>query len=169
MAEDINPRVKNLISELASYNDHSRESARLSLEALGKKAVPFLIEALKDKNDTVRWEATKALSEIGDIRAAPALVKALEDEEFGIRWTAAEGLIGMNVQGLNALFQQLKAKTDHVLLREGAHHVIHDLAKGELRKFLVPLLVALEGPAPRVQILVAIPRVMEDLKKAKML
>jgi len=161
--------INNLISDLASDDDSRRKSARFSLMAIGKRAVPRLVEVLKDRNDLVRWEATKALAEIGDSEAAPALVKALEDEEFGIRWTAAEGLTGMNVKGLRALFLAMEQKPDSSLLREGAHHVLHYLAKGELKKYLAPVLDALEGPAPIVQTLVAAYHAMEDMQKAKIL
>jgi HEAT repeat protein len=161
--------VNNLICDLVSNDDSTRKHARLSLVAFGKRAVPRLVEALRDRSDQVRWEAAKALAEIGDPDAAPALVKTLEDEEFGIRWTAAEGLIGMNVKSLKPLFLALEQKPDSVLVREGAHHVLHSLARGELRKYLVPVLAAMEGPAPVTQTLVAAFRAMEDLQKAKIL
>lgn len=115
---------------------------------MGKAAVPFLTEALKNKNDLMRWEAAKALGEIGDPGAAPALVKALEDEDFDVRWLAAEGLIKMNINGLKPLLQALEYRGDSVFLREGAHHVFHDLSKGALRKYLVPVLAALEALEP---------------------
>lgn len=161
--------IHNLISDLASYDDSTRKNARFSLVFVGKQAVPRLVEALRDRNDLARWEATKALAEIGDSEAAPALVKALEDEEFGIRWTAAEGLTGMNVKGLRALFLALEEKPDSSLLREGAHHVLYGLARGELKKYIGPVLVALEGAAPIAQTLVAAYRAMEDMRKAKIL
>jgi HEAT repeat protein len=161
--------INNLINDLASDDDSTRKNARYSLVAVGKRAIPRLAEALRDRNDLARREATKALAEIGDSEAAPALVKALEDEEFDIRWTAAEGLTGMNVKGLRALFLALEEKPDSSLLREGAHHVLHYLARGELRKYLVPVLVALEGPAPIAQTLVTAYRAMEDMQKAKIL
>jgi HEAT repeat protein len=161
--------INNLISDLGNDEDSTRTNARFSLVAIGKRAVPRLVEILKDRNDLVRWEATKALREIGDPEAAPALVEALEDEEFGIRWTAAEGLTEMNVKGLRALFLALEQKPDSSLLREGAHHVLHYLVRGELKKYLAPVLTALEGPAPIVQTLTAAYRAMEDMQKAKIL
>jgi HEAT repeat protein len=169
MAKDAKSKMDNLISDLASDDDSTRKNARLSLVAMGRRAIPFLVEVLKDRHDLPRSEATKALSEISDPEAAPALVKMLEDEEFGIRWAAAIGLVGMNTKGLRPLFKALEEKPGSDLLREGAHHVIHDLAKGELRKFLVPLLVALGGPAPTTQTLVAAYRAMEDLERAKII
>jgi HEAT repeat protein len=169
MTKDIHSDIKNLINDLASNDDATRKKARLSLVAMGKRVIPSLVEVLKDRNDLPRWEATKALSEISDPDSAPVLVGALEDEEFGIRWAAALGLIGMHTYALRALFKALEENPGSDLLREGAHHVLHDLAKGELRKFLIPVLVALEGPAPTTQTLVAAYRAMEDLEKAEII
>lgn len=96
----------------------------------------------------MRWEAAKALGEIADPETGPVLVEALEDEEFDVRWLAAEGLVRMNIKGLKPLLEALELRGDSVLLREGAHHVFHDLAKGRLRKFLVPVLASLEALEP---------------------
>jgi HEAT repeat protein len=140
--------VEASIAGLASHDDGLRVKARHALVALGKAAVPPLIEALKNKSSFMRWEAAKALGEIGDPEAAPALVDALEDEAFEVRWLAAEGLIKMNINGLKPLLRALEHRGDSVLLLEGAHHVFHDLTKGALRKYLVPVLAALEALEP---------------------
>ncbi len=161
--------IDEQICNLASSDDPTRIKARQSLVAIGRRAVPYLIRALEDKYDSTRSEAVKALTEIGGEETAPGLVKALHDEEFGIRWAAAEGLIAMNVRSLKALFQALEEEPDCSLLREGAHHVLHGLARGELRKYLTPVLAAVEGPAPMAQTLVAAYRAMEDMQKAKIL
>jgi HEAT repeat protein len=143
------PSIETLINTLSSLKDKAREGARHSLVAMGKTAVPSLAEALKNKNTLMKWEAAKALGEIGDPETAPVLVKALEDEEFDVRWLAAEGLIKMNIKGLKPLLEALEHRGDSALLREGAHHVFHDLAKGGLRKSLIPVLAALEALEPR--------------------
>ncbi len=140
--------MEDLISDLGSHDDVIRVKARRALVAFGKAALPTLIEALKSKHYLMRWEATKALGEIGDPGAAPALVEALEDKAFDVRWLAGEGLIKMNINGLKPLLQALEHQGDSALLREGAHHVFHDLAKGGLRKFLLPVLAALEALEP---------------------
>jgi HEAT repeat protein len=147
------PSMETLINTLSSHKDKAREGARHTLVAMGKAAVPSLIEALRNKNTLMRWEAAKALGEIGDPETAPVLVKALEDEEFDVRWLAAEGLIKMNIKALKPLLEALEHRGDSVLLREGAHHVFHDLAKGGLRKFLVPVLAALEALEPGEEVL----------------
>lgn len=169
MPQDRNSTIRNLIAALSSYNDFSRVEARKALESMGSQAVPFLVEALKDPNYLRRWEAAKALGEIRDPKAAPALVAALEDDEFDIRWLAAKGLIEMNIKGLKPLFQALIEHSDSVLLRQGAHHVLHDLAKGELRTYLVPVLIALENMDSTVQVPPAASHALEALVKAKIL
>jgi len=140
--------VEVLVLDLGSHDDVIRVKARHALVAFGKAAVPSLIEALKSEHYLMRWEAAKALGEIGDPDAASALVKVLEDEQFDVRWLAAEGLTKMNINALKPLFQALEHRGDSALLREGAHHVFHDLAKGGLRKFLSPVLAALEALEP---------------------
>jgi hypothetical protein len=146
--EGMDPLIKALVAEFASHNDAVRVKARHSIVAMGRVAVPSLIEALKNKNSLMRWEAAKALGEIGDPKTALALVEALEDEEFDVRWLAAEGLIKMNINALKPLLQALENRGDSFFLQEGAHHVFHDLAKGALRKYLAPVLAALERLEP---------------------
>ena len=143
--EEADAPLEDLISELGSRNDVIRVKARRSLVAKGKTVVPLLIKALADTDDTIRWEAAKTLSEIEDPEAAPALVKALEDEIFEVRWVAAEGLTRLNIRGLMPLLHALTEHGDSILLREGAHHVFHNLTKGALRKCLTPVLAALEA------------------------
>jgi len=144
--------IETLIADLGNDDDMVRVKARQSLVAIGKNAIPSLAEALGSKKYLMRWEAAKALTEIGDPETAPALVQALEDEEFDVRWIAGEGLIKMNISGLKALLQTLQERADSSFLREGAHHVLDDLAKAGLREPLAPLLGALEGMAPAEEI-----------------
>jgi hypothetical protein len=160
-AKGVPRSLEALLAGLSSHDDDVRVKARHSLVALGKGAVPPLIEALKNGSYLIRWEAAKALGEIADPEAAPTLVDALEDDEFDVRWLAGEGLIKMNINGLKPLLQALELRGDSVLLREGAHHVFHDLAKGALRKYLAPVLAALEALEPGEQVPWAAPHEMK--------
>jgi HEAT repeat protein len=169
MVQETNSIAKDLIKALSSYNDLSRVEARKALVAMRSQAIPFLAEALKDPNSLRRWEAAKALGEIGDPNAAPILVKALEDEVFEVRWLAAKGLTELNIKGLEPLFQALMEHADSAMLRQGAHHVLHDLAKGELRIYLAPVLIALEDMNATVQVPPTVSHAREALKKAKIL
>jgi hypothetical protein len=169
MTENSAQTIKELIMTLASENVLIRKGARQSLVAIGSPAVPTLIEALKQTDDNLRREVVRALSEIEDPHVAPALIKTLEDEEFDIRWRAAEGLIGLGIKGLKLLLQALIEHGDSPLLLEGAHHVIHDMAKGGLRKYLGPVLTSLEGVEPAVKAPVAAFRALDMMREAKII
>ncbi|MEM4359453.1 MAG: HEAT repeat domain-containing protein, partial [Candidatus Bilamarchaeaceae archaeon] len=88
-------------------------------EALGKigdaRAVPVLIDALKDKDRYVRYEAAEALGKIGDARAVPVLIDALKDKDRYVRYEAAEALgkIG-DARAVPVLIDALKDKDRYV-------------------------------------------------------
>jgi HEAT repeat protein len=157
--------LDDLAADLASHDDIIRVRARTALVSAGKAAVPVLTEALKSRDDLKRLEAIKALNEIGDPYAAPALVDALQDDDFSVRWVAAVGLVGLNLGAVKPLLQALITHGDSYLMREGAHHVVHGLAKGELRKYLLPLLATLEHSALTVEVPIAAERALELLEK----
>lgn len=159
--------IKAFIADLASHDDVTREKARHSLVAMGRRCAPWLTEALRNGNYLMRWEAAKALGEIAAPESAPVLVEALEDKEFDVRWLAAEGLIKLNVKGLKSLLHALMKKADSGFLREGAHHVIHDLAKGALRKPLAPVLASLEDVEMTIEAPEAAFKALEMLEKDK--
>jgi HEAT repeat protein len=165
MENEMNSTVKNLIVLLSSRDDLVRTGACKSLIAIGKPAVPFLVEALKDSHYMVRWEAAKALGAIGDPTAAPALVQALEDDAFEVRWRAAEGLTKMGVNGISPLLKALVEDAESFILRDSAHHILHRVARGELRDYLLPVLTALESIWPSVEVSTAALRVVERLEE----
>jgi HEAT repeat protein len=143
--------ITSLVADLASSDELVRTDARQSLVDIGGPAVFPLIEALGDPRRQVRWEATKALGEIANPAAAPALVKTLRDTEFSVRWLAAEGLIALGSKGLRPLLRALIEYSDSVWLRQGAHHVVHDLARGDLKEVLQPVVAALQGIEPSLE------------------
>jgi HEAT repeat protein len=112
---------------------------------MGQSALPVLIRALDSGNRDVRWEAAKAIGEIGDPSAAAALVSKLDHDYFGIRWLAAEGLITFGRQVLEPLLSALLHDPDAAFLRNGAHHVLYALCDEDpsLRDILAPLVGAL--------------------------
>ena len=123
--------IRELIITLSGKDGLARKRARDQLVEIGSPAVPSLLPLLSDKQTHVRWEAAKALSEIGDPAAAPELVRALEDNDPGIRWMAAEGLIRAEQAGLPPLLERLMEHGESIRLREGADHVLKVLAKNE--------------------------------------
>lgn len=147
----IDPAIQDLINNLSSSDEILRIHSRESLVKIGKPAVPQLVGALMRGNHWLRWEAAKTLGEIGDPTAAPALVEALKDEQFDVQWLAAAGLIKMKKGGIEPLLHALMTEIDIPRIREGAHHVLRELIKGELKEYLTPVLSALEGVEPTIQ------------------
>jgi HEAT repeat protein len=157
-----------LIALLGHEKGWVRHHARELLVAMGESAVDDLMEALKNKNEDVRWEAAKALGQIGDVRAANALVKVLNDKNFGIRWLAAEALIRMGYDALNPLLLELMEHPDALWLRQGAHHVLNDLVKKRgFSKQVIPLLDALEGSEPALTVPLAAKSLLDVIAERK--
>ena len=138
---------------LGSDDREVRQGARAALVALAQRAVPGLLTALMDVSGETRWEAARALREIGDPVTAPALVRALEDENFDIRWIAAEGLIALGQDALNPLLEALVRRPSSRWLLKGAHHVLDALDKqGVLEEREQPVLAALEANEPALSV-----------------
>src|SRR4051794_20593535 len=86
-----------LIQDLKSDDAHVRVNAIVSLGFLGDKAVPAiprLIQALEDKDDQVKREASRALARIGP-PAAAALADALSSDIESVRFGAASALVAI--------------------------------------------------------------------------
>jgi HEAT repeat protein len=136
-------RIDSLVEDFTCDDVIKCQMARRELVKIGNQAVPHLIEALSDKRHWVRWEAAKALGQIGDKAAIEALIKALEDNEFDVRWLAAEALINIGKSSIKPL---LEALADHgeksLLLRQGAHHALHDIDRSGLKTILNPVMAA---------------------------
>ena len=160
--------IDALIADFASDKWATRQHARQALVAVGSPATAALIKALQDHDWRVRWGATKALGEIHDPAVPPALVRRLEDERPGIRWLAAEGLMAYGREGLAALLQVLVHHSDVLWLREGAHHVIHNLAERDenLHDLLRPVLVAIDDIEPAIEIPPVAQAALNTLTKA---
>jgi HEAT repeat protein len=143
-ADKLAAAVQSLMALLSGRDGLRRQLARRSLVAIGEPALEPLTAALRDRDLNVRWEAAKALGEMGDPTAAPALVRALEDKAFGVRWLAAEALISFGRDGLAPLLRALAERPDSPWLREGAHHVLRFLANRGLQSLVGPLVATLE-------------------------
>ena len=168
-SRDALSKIKSSIANLRSEDGIVRHKARETLTLIGKQAVRQLIPLLKDPNDDVRWEAAKALAEIADPRAASELVATLEDHNFGVRWLAAEGLIALGQDALIPLLEALIKRSDSVWLREGAHHVLHDLSKGDLdlKDLVAPVIAGLEGVDPEIEVHEPVLEALEQLKRVR--
>jgi len=121
--------IQPLIIKLKNKDGMVRRHAREAIEAAGRSATPYLIEALDSLNKNARWEAAKALVNIKDPLAGPALVRALMDESYEVQWLAAEALIALGHDALVPLLEGLINDYGSIDLRRGAHHVLHDLER----------------------------------------
>ncbi len=157
--------IAKWMAALSSKDGMERQCARLALVEIGKPALPYLIEALKDAHQQVRWEAAKALGSLNDPDAAPALVEALMDESSEVRWLAAEALIALREQAVVPLLLALEKHFKSVWLRQGAHHVLHDLQKYQLiNEQTAKILEALQSLEPEVTIPWAAKAALDSLK-----
>jgi hypothetical protein len=156
-------RIAALLVDLGSNSAVARNRAHRELVSLREAAVESLIVALRTSTEYGRGQAAKALGEIGDGRAAPALAKALEDDKFDVRWMAALGVVALGRAGLAALLQALIERPNSTLLRESAHHVLHNEAHEKWSKQLVPVGQALEGFDPASELPMAATRTLQAI------
>lgn len=142
--------IEELIKDLSNPNGIIRQKARYELVKMGNPALDYLIELQGAEKHLARWEAVKAISEIGTRDSIPILINALEDEEFDVRWLAAEGLIEIGHSSVYPLLKAFISNKESVHLKEGVHHVLkglelrglyedkHDIIKG-LETFTAPV------------------------------
>ena len=57
-------------------------------------------------------------------------------------------------------------QADSTWVREGVHHVLHDMNQGNLREILQPVLAALEGNNPALEVPLAAQAALAVLKNA---
>jgi len=138
--------ISALINDLSSKDGIKRNKARIALVEIGAPSVGPLVNALNDKSQTARWESAKALGQIMDPRSIDALVKALQDKLFDVRWLAAEALIAIGSKSVKPLLQAIIDNPGSEYVREGAHHVFHDLRAGQYGDILKPVTTSMENP-----------------------
>lgn len=143
-------RLEELIAQLGDRDGGTRERAREMLVAIGEAAVPSLVELLESPQVRLRWEASKALTEIPDPAAIPALISLLADPESQIRWLAALALINMGNRSVPQVLQALTEHADLKGFRDASHHVLNDLSRRDavLLDILKPVLAVLGDTDP---------------------
>jgi HEAT repeat protein len=168
VSSDLPAKISSLIPDLRSEDGVVRETARKTLEFIGRQAVTPLLQLLKDPDDQVRWEAAKALTEIADPRAVSGLVATLDDHNFGVRWLAAGGLIAIGRDALAPLVEALTQRPESAWLRQSAHHVLHDLANKDLevKDLVAPVIAALEGIEPEIGVVDPAYAALKKLKRS---
>jgi HEAT repeat protein len=91
--------IKPLLRALSDADVMVSDLARNALVAIGKPAVPFLLDVSKDAPQRTRINALRALAEIADYGAIPTLMAALEEDSAILQHWAEEGLerLGLNM------------------------------------------------------------------------
>jgi len=143
-------RLEDLVGELSNRRGSRRLRAREALVEIGAPAVPALLPLAASPSKQLRWEATKTLGAIADLRAVPALVERLADSESGIRWLAAVGLVSLGPAAIPPALRAVIARPDSQDLRRAVHHVLHDLTHDnpDLVEIISPVLAALRDIEP---------------------
>jgi hypothetical protein len=153
LSPELHEEIEGYIAKLGSPYGPERARARFELIKCGRIVTPLLIEALKDGNHHVRWEAAKAFGELKDPTAADALVHTLMDERPEIRWLAAEALIALEEDAIEPLLRALIDHFDSIWLRHGAHHVLHALERSfDLDEKTYEVLEAMRSIEPEVTV-----------------
>jgi HEAT repeat protein len=126
-----------------------RIRARESLVGIGSEAVPAICRLADARNDAVRWECAKTLSEIADPASIDTLIRLLEDSEDGTRWDAAIGLINIGKRAVVPLLRAIIHRSTDYTIIGGARHVVHEFLKTPWGAPLQPLYEALNSTSAR--------------------
>lgn len=148
----VESELQTLYAALGDLNAHTRHVARQALVALGSSALPGLKTALESTDWHTRWEAAKALGEIGSPDGAPALARALIDEDTSVRWAAMNSLVRIGRPSVRPLLELLAQEFYSARVRDGVYHVLRDLKNhSKLTNAEMHVLQALQGPAPMIE------------------
>lgn len=146
MTDHPNSHIQALVKQLSAADPLARLSAGDALVEIGAPAVPALMAALDARDGQVRWGAARALGKIAEPASVEALVRTLEDQRHDVRWLAAQALITIGADSIRPLLEALAhSPWDALILRQGAHHVLHELVGTEGNARLAPVIAALEG------------------------
>lgn len=121
--------IKKLINLLSGEDGIARQKARHQLVEIGEPAIDYLIELQYSSNHQARWEAIKAIGQIGSDEAIPVLINSLEDSKFDVRWLAAEGLIEIGKSAIKPVVNAFLENHDSAFIKEGLHHVLKEMKR----------------------------------------
>lgn len=84
--------IQPLVTALSDKDSMVGNLAMNALVKIGKLAVPALIECVKNKSQSARILALRALAEIRDHRAIPVMMQVMDEESVLLQHWAKEGL-----------------------------------------------------------------------------
>jgi len=140
-----------LAEALACDDETVHWEASRALGELGSKSLPALLEALKSLKPHVRWHAVRALGNLNHPQSAAGLAETLADTDYSVRWAAADALINIGVVAVPKILERLSRYSPMDDTCQAAYHALHRIGSAETQKQLQPLLKALRGPAAPVE------------------
>lgn len=141
--DEFSKEVAVLIPDLISSRTTRRQKARLKLSEISPMILDQVAKLIESKNKQLRWEVAKSLEDRSSLGSIPVLLKLLADEESDVRWLAAEGLINIGRESVIPLLHEI-IYNESIYIREGAHHVLHQLFTGKERRDYHQLMKALK-------------------------
>jgi HEAT repeat protein len=84
--------IQPLVQALSDKDSMVGNLAMNALVSIGKSAVPALIECVKNKSQSARIMALRALAEIRDHRAIPVMMQVMDEDSVLLQHWAKEGL-----------------------------------------------------------------------------
>lgn len=140
--------IKVLTDRSMAVEDRRKAAATLGDYNRDPRAVLPLMEALSDKDPTIRREVLHSLYQIHDMRAVPAFIKALSDDDLGVKLAAIFALGKMkDASAIPALIKALREKNDQMrfeiinLLKNQYHeyHVLESLDTETINRMITDL------------------------------
>lgn len=108
------PSVEQLSQALKSKNDDVRYWVTRILESIGEPGVPCLISALNDPNREIRYFAAKALKTSFNPKVARSLINSLDDESWGVRKAAAESICNLANLQVSDLIRHIASDNQNI-------------------------------------------------------
>lgn len=159
---ELSTDIDLLVCQLSSKDMLERMKAREALVEMGATAVPAVAALADAKDDHIRWECAKTLSEIADASSINTLIQLLEDSEEGARWDAAIGLIAIGQPAVTPLLRAIIHRSVDRTIIAGARHVMHEFSKTPWGDFLRPVYEALNSFHASASAPVAADKALQD-------
>jgi HEAT repeat protein len=140
-----------LVEALAGDDETLHWEASRALDEMGERALPALLEALKSSKPHVRWHVIRALAGITDRQAVAGVAEGLGDADYSVRWAAAEALAGIGLPAVIPILERLSHYAPMDDTYRAAYHALHHIGPAETQRRLQALLNALRGPAAPIE------------------
>lgn len=111
---------RSLSTLIAGFSDLDIETRRRSMEAMekmGEKAIPFLLDALKNGPEEAKIQAASALERMGLVAAEIERLDGPEEKEAfeNLRFIAKTGVVETLIRSLNHLNLKIRISLCHIL------------------------------------------------------